>query len=201
VYRNSVHRKIVVGLDDRAEGTDALHLAAMLAPPSGAELIAVSVFPPPVADPNAHQGTVEADAEFIFDKARRATPGLELETRALIGTSPPKVLDEIAEAEQADLIVLGSTHRGTLGHILPGSTASRLLHGAPCAIAVAPRGFTQRRESGLRRIAVGYDGLPESRAAVRVAEQLAEAEDASLLLLAVAEPPPSHRDMRSPSPR
>jgi nucleotide-binding universal stress UspA family protein len=185
-----VYRKIIVGYDDRAEGMDALHLAALLARSTGAELIAASVFPPPAFDPNAHQGTLEADSDFLFEKAQRATPGLALETQALVERSAPKALHELAELEQADLIVLGSSHRGRLGRIYPGSTATRLLHSAPCAIVVAPRGFGRHERAGLRQIAVGYDGLPEARAALRAAEELADAEGAALLLLAVAEPPP-----------
>jgi nucleotide-binding universal stress UspA family protein len=34
----------------------------------------------------------------------------------------------------------GSTHRGPIGRVLAGSTARKLLHGAPCPVLVVPRG-------------------------------------------------------------
>lgn len=66
----------------------------------------------------------------------------------------------------------------------PGSTVSRLLHGAPCPIAVAPRGY-HRRPAPLEAIAVAYDGSPEARHALEAAAPLAERLDASLRLVAV----------------
>ena len=43
------------------------------------------------------------------------------------------------------LIVVGSTHTGRAGRVLPGSTAERLLHGSPCPVAVAPKGYRGAR--------------------------------------------------------
>jgi nucleotide-binding universal stress UspA family protein len=80
------------------------------------------------------------------------------------------------------LIVLGSTHRGGLGRVMPGSVAERLLNGAPCPVAVAPRGYEPRE---LRVIAVGYDGSAEATAALELATALGEAADATLRVIAV----------------
>ncbi len=51
--------------------------------------------------------------------------------RVVGGVAAPRALHEVAEDEGADVIVLGSTHRGGLGRVLPGSVGERLLHGAP----------------------------------------------------------------------
>ncbi len=67
-------------------------------------------------------------------------------------------------AEDAALIVLGSTHTGRLGRVRPGSTGERLLLGAPCAVAVAPHGYRTRLDPALTRIGAAYDG---SRRGVR----------------------------------
>ena len=48
------------------------------------------------------------------------------------------------EAEHAELIVVGSSHTGRLGRVAPGSTGERLLHGAPCAVAIVPDGYRTR---------------------------------------------------------
>jgi nucleotide-binding universal stress UspA family protein len=50
-------------------------------------------------------------------------------------------LAELARSRRADLIVLGSTHRGPVGRVVPGATVEKLLGQAPCAVAVAPPGF------------------------------------------------------------
>lgn len=65
---------------------------------------------------------------------------------------------------------------------MPGSVAERLLSGAPCPVAVAPRGYEPRE---LRVIAVGYDGSAEATAALELATALGEAADATLRVIAV----------------
>jgi hypothetical protein len=63
------------------------------------------------------------------------------------------------------LIVLGSSHRSALGRVLAGTTAERLLHGAPSPVAVAPHGFRMRADGAIKTIAVGHDGSDEAEAA------------------------------------
>lgn len=75
-------------------------------------------------------------AERTVAKAQRA--GAEILTRTIADDSPGEGLLRIAEREHADLIVVGSSHRGTLGRVLPGSVPELLLHSASCPIAVAP---------------------------------------------------------------
>ena len=53
-------------------------------------------------------------------------------------------LDDVAEAEKASMIVVGSERHGARRRISPGSTGERLLHGAICPVAIAPRGFRDR---------------------------------------------------------
>lgn len=109
-------------------------------------------------------------------------------------------LAELARSEDADLIVLGSTHRGPIGRVLPGATAERLLGEAPCPVAIAPRGFGHLDESdpgwrplsdggadgGMRVIGVGYDGSPAAQNALDVAAELAMVNDAALRVYTVA---------------
>jgi len=84
---------------------------------------------------------------------------------------------DAAHSEHADLIVLGSAH-----------DATRLLHGSPIPVAVAPAGFANGPEDRLRVIGVGFDGQPESRAALRAAETLALEHDATMRVYAVVLP-------------
>ena len=88
------------------------------------------------------------------------------------GRSAARALYEYAEDQNADLIVVGSSHRGKLGRILPGSVGESLLRGAPCAVAVAPRGFARREHAGFGLIGIAYDGSEEADLALKQAERL-----------------------------
>ena len=74
----------------------------------------------------------------------------------------------------------------------PAPTAERLLHGAPCAVAIAPRGYER---GDVRHIGVAYEGSPEAEAALRAAEALALELDAALTVYCVVEPPPRDGSM------
>jgi nucleotide-binding universal stress UspA family protein len=111
-------------------------------------------------------------------------------------------LADLARAEDADLVVLGPTHRDGFGRLFPGTTLDRLSQHPPSALAIAPRGFGEPKreatewrplegddeDAGLRVLAVGFDGSPSSRAALDLASELALANRATIRLLAVAHP-------------
>jgi nucleotide-binding universal stress UspA family protein len=112
--------------------------------------------------------------------------GVQVDSRELASTSAARALHEAAEAEDAGLLVVGSTRRGTVGRVLPGSTAERLMHGAPCAIAVVPHGW--HAGGGLNTIGVAYVATDEGREALRGAQALARRAGATLRVLTVAKP-------------
>lgn len=184
--------RILVGVDGRDGGRDALYLARALAAPLEADVLAVCVIPYgpfPVAFVPL-EGESAQDASPSLEVAKEVLAGLEVETQAFGGGSPAWVMSDYAERGEVDLIVIGSPHRGALGRVFLGSVANSLLHGNACPVAVAPRGFaTQDHELPLRMIAVAYDGTRESRIALQRAETLALALGASLRLLTVVRPP------------
>ena len=106
----------------------------------------------------------------------------------------------MARYEGADLVVLGSTHRGPLGQIVPGTTMEHVLADAACIVAVAPPGFADRaasegwsplegeaEDAGMRVIGVGFDGTPAARRALKLATELALRNGAALRVYSVAE--------------
>ena len=120
-----------------------------------------------------------------------AAAGAELDKIEVEHGSVAKALHELAERGEADLIVLGSTHRAGLGRVTPGSVAEHLLRGARCRLAIAPEGFALRDDhERLRVIAVGYDGSPEAQVALEEAAALAGIEAASMRVIAVSAPAP-----------
>jgi nucleotide-binding universal stress UspA family protein len=84
------------------------------------------------------------------------------------------------------MIVVGSQRHGARRRISPGSTGERLLHGAICPVAVAPRGFREREvDAPIQRIGVAFVDTPEGREAVTVAGELAGETGATLTLYTV----------------
>jgi nucleotide-binding universal stress UspA family protein len=182
--------KVIVGYDGSAEARDALALARLMAELAGGRLILAAVLPihEESIGVEGYEAALAEDSERLLAGVLDELSELDTETRVRGDQPPAEALQALAEDEGADAIVLGSTHRGPLGRIYPGSIAERLLHGAPCAVAVAPRGFASRPEGQLRVLCVAFDGSPESQAALEVAAGLAEAAEATLRVVSVQEP-------------
>ena len=124
------------------------------------------------------------------------TAGGELERVHVERGSAAKKLYELAERGEADLMVLGSTHRASLGRVTPGSVAEHLLNGARCRLAIAPKGYARACAGGevreeLRVIGVGFDGTLESQSALEEAAKLGCRAGASIRVIAVDAPAPS----------
>jgi nucleotide-binding universal stress UspA family protein len=116
-----------------------------------------------------------------------ARDGGELKVVHVEKGSPADALQALAERGKADLIVLGSTQRAAFGSVAPGSVAEQLLHGASCRLVIAPKGYAQEdhSEDRLRVVAVGYDGMAESQAALDEAATLARKFGASMRVIGV----------------
>jgi nucleotide-binding universal stress UspA family protein len=75
------------------------------------------------------------------------------------------------------MLVLGSSSRGSWGHVALGSVTDRLLHSAELPLALAPLGFRAPGGSVLRRVTVAVDGSRLSEAvlvaAARMTRQMA----------------------------
>lgn len=183
--------RLLVGFDGSDGGRDALELTRTMGAPAEASALVVAVIPygPLPVDFEALEEDAAKEAEPLFEEARERLEGMTVETRGFGGGSPAGVMTEIAEAEDVDLVVVGSPHRGAIGRALIGSVAEGLLHGAPCAAVVAPRGYAAERHEPFRRIAVAYDGTPEAKAALHRAEAVAIGTGATLEILTVVAPP------------
>ena len=102
---------------------------------------------------------------------------------------PARALHDLAEGEAASLVVIGSSARGRVGRVLPGAVTDRLLHGAPCPVAVAPVGYSFEDASDAPRlIGVAFTDSPDGRAALSTACMLATRARGLVRLLTVAEP-------------
>jgi nucleotide-binding universal stress UspA family protein len=179
---------IIIGADGSARTEDAIAFARRLAATTGAELSLVGAYPydewPSRAASHEYGAFLRAETDDMLERMRRLA-GDAAATHAVADTSPARALQRAAESAGATLIVVGSTHRGRAGRVMPGTTADRLLHGAPCAVAVVPYDFRLQDDAAIGTVGVGYDGSAESRAAIDVAVEVARRLGASLKVIRV----------------
>jgi nucleotide-binding universal stress UspA family protein len=185
---------IVIGFDGSDSGEDALALGVLLCRATGAVPVVATVYPEayPIGP-----GRVDAEwvafmreqSEELLRCARRVLgDDVDADYRTVSAASESRGLHELAEEEQAEVVVVGSTHRGPLGRTSPGSTGDRLLQGSACPVAVAPRGLREQQPPGLRTIAVAFVDTPEAHEALGFAATLAQRSGAQLRLLSVVPP-------------
>jgi nucleotide-binding universal stress UspA family protein len=181
---------IIVGVDGSDRAVDALSFAALLARCARASLVLANAYPydDAVAQPDTerrHQ--LRQAAQRSLDRMRRQVPyGIPVLTRTIADRSPARALHTLAVRDHASLVVIGSSHRGTVGRVFIGTTAERLLHGTPCPVAVVPRGATP---GSLGTVVAGWDARPESAAALTAATAVARACGAQLRVVQVLDAP------------
>ena len=171
---------IIIGYDGSDRANDALALGRWLARAAAAEMILANVYP----DRPVYLDLLRGDAERLLSSA---DTGEQVVGRALPALSTAEGLRDLAEETNAQMIVVGSTHRGKLGLIAPGSTGERLLHGAPCAVAVAPAGYATEASDRPKRVAVACDARDEAAVALDAAIGIARSLDAPLRVITVLE--------------
>ena len=184
---------ILIGADASERSQDAIALARKLADRSGSQLVlaaAVPCTPVGLVAGNAIVVLVQevvketkARLEATAATLRKAGYDVDCVTRGFI--SAGQLLQTVAEERAVDLIIVGSTQTGRIGRVFSGSTAERLLHGAPCPVAVAPVGYRDIDHHQLRWIGVAFDGSDEARSALRAGVALAIRHGAQLDVLTV----------------
>ena len=177
-----MYKSVLVGVDFRQSGRDAIALARTLTDPQGSMTL-VHVYPGRFMP--THAVTPERlDEERARGERRleteRSEMGVEAELVLTQGPTPGQGLHEQAEQRAADLLVLGSCHRGTVGRAMLGDDTRGALNGAPCAIAIAPTGYAEQPQR-LAKIGVGYNGSPESKVALQAAKDLAASTGAEIV--------------------
>jgi nucleotide-binding universal stress UspA family protein len=167
-------KQVVVGVDGDEGGRDAIALAKHLLAHDG-ELTFAYVYP---GNAYVYRGASAAYDAGEREHARelleevRGEAGVEAHLRWRGSRSVGRGLHELCEVIEADLLVVGSSRRGLLGRVLMEDDTRAALNGAPCAIAIAPAGYSEQPVA-MREIGVGYDASPESEHAVAMARRIA----------------------------
>jgi nucleotide-binding universal stress UspA family protein len=165
---------VVTGVDGRPEGFDALALGQRLAAATGRRLLAVAAYPFAPLSSRALDGLTDAGgARRVLETVRYVVGPEGAELLAVPGSSPGRTLHEVAEAHDAALIVVGSSHQGPPGRLVLGAVTAETLRRAPCAVAVAPRGWADGPRA-LTHIGVAVDGSARDRSAIAFAAALAD---------------------------
>jgi nucleotide-binding universal stress UspA family protein len=135
-----------------------------------------------------------ASSQLVDLKGRAERRGIAVTTRIATGIPSEEVISA-ARGEDSDLIVVGTRGKTGLAHILLGSTAERVIRGAPCpvlAVRTEPADIEEVRALSrpvtLERILVPVDFSDCSLDALEYAVVVAQQAKASLMLLHVLEP-------------
>lgn len=188
-----MYSDLIIGFDGSDAGRDALAFGRRLALATGAGATVLHTRSYAAPSDDARDGAVDSTwreaAERVLDEAREMLADVpDVAYQAVAGPSPARALHSAVEVSGAPLIVLGATHRSTFGRIAPGTTADRILHAAPCAVAVAPAGYAERTaESRLATVGGAVDGGADSDRIARLAASVARSAGATLRLVTVVE--------------
>ena len=152
-------RLIVVGTDGSEPADEAVRQAIDMASREGARLHLVTAYPDPqmlrerttiwTNDPKGvlDSGRTADGAHMIIDLREVAeslvqraahdarSKGIEVETHVREG-QPAEVIIDVANQEQADLIVVGSRGLTGIKRYLLGSVSSKVSEHAPCSVMV-----------------------------------------------------------------
>jgi nucleotide-binding universal stress UspA family protein len=183
---------VIVGVDGRPTGRDAIELARHLVSPEG-KLTLVNVHsdelsPVHAITPGLTAGERETSHELLRRERAEADLDAEVELVSFVALSPGRGLHDLAEERGANLLVVGSSGRGVIGRAMLGDDTRAALNGAPCAVAIATRSYALH-PLPLASIGVGYDGSPESEAALAAARRVAAQQRAKLTALEVVSIP------------
>jgi nucleotide-binding universal stress UspA family protein len=178
--------RIVVGVDGTDWGFEALRQALLLAPKENPVLHAVTALD---TAPAIHAGfrapvfteLLEKEAEEARDTAEAIIGDREGCSASVVRGKPVDVLRRDRDELQATLVALGGRRSSRFLGIMLGDTGAELVHDAACSSLLAFP--ADERPWRPRKIVVGFDGSTYSSAALRSAEELAEALGATVEVL------------------
>jgi nucleotide-binding universal stress UspA family protein len=161
---------VIVSYDETRYDRDALALGRRFAD-AGATLALAYVRHAPDLD--------ERKARAMLDRGALAVGRPDAARHVVLNASTGDGLRDLAEREQADIVVFGSDYRTAAGTVRPGVSAQRLLSGGPSAVAIAPGELAEQPGLGFDRIGLLADG--PDLAAEQTAASLAAASGGTVV--------------------
>jgi nucleotide-binding universal stress UspA family protein len=188
-----VSSDLIVSYDGTPNDDDALALGKLLAR-TGASMSLAYIRHAREFDPRREE-LAQHDAERRLEQGAAWLGDPSIPRHVVFSGSTGEGLEQLAEAEQASVIVFGSDYRTPPGHAEPGTSAQRLLEGGAVAIAVAAAGLRSLADAAIRSIAVinaDGDGAAQDSAealAAKLGAKLVELGPASTDLIVVGSQP------------
>ena len=144
-------RRILLATDLTPASDLATDWAFALAERNGADLLVLSVIDPHELRQESQRTGLRWDQ--VRDRRQAAAQDLVARGRPTINVhfmvwtgEPGESIVSAADAEAADLIVVGTHGRGTIGRLLLGSVSEHVVRNAPCPVLVArPDAATRSR--------------------------------------------------------
>lgn len=162
--------RILIGVDGRRGGRDAIALATQLSAPD-ADLTMAHIIG---GGPNPwwaqmvwEERRFEPQAKMLAAEREAANVNAAIVCRE--AATPARGLHDLAVQHESDLIVVGSSRHSLLGQVLLGDDARATLSRAPCAVAIAPHQYAR---APLLEIGVGSDVSPGHELALATAREL-----------------------------
>lgn len=120
------------------------------------------------------------------------THGSDLDALSIVqnqveGDAPPEEITTYVEAQEIDLVVMGTHGRRGAQRLLLGSVTEEVVRKASCPVLTVRTDAEETSSQGVRRILVPVDFSDASKMAVRHAKELAQPDEAQLDLLHVLE--------------
>lgn len=162
--------KIIVSYDDTDMDRDALTLGRLLVEAGGDLALAY-------VRHSFGESLEQQQAEELLARGAASVGEPEMPQHVVVNPATSVGLTELAEKEEADVIVFGSEYRTAPGLVKPGISAHKLLLGGPSAIAVAPAGMHETPTVSVDTVGVIDEGDPSARG---TAESLAAALGATV---------------------
>ena len=179
-------RTILIAVDAGERTLDAVRLGELLARVSGLPAALATAFPRVPLGGEPERELREEARQTLLELGGTMEGVTVADARVVDSHSPARALHDLSEEEHAALVVIGSTHRGAVGRVVPGTVAERLLSGAACPVAVAPAGYAEsERPPRLNLIGVAFDGSEEAQLALDGAVALAARAGAQVRIITV----------------
>ena len=150
-------KTILTPIDSSAVSNEVVSTARELAKAMNARIVLITIVQPPVFTSEyaavmeniaevVEIGEKAAERQLTKVKERLASDGLVVETAQFNG-SPVIHITEQAEAQKADLIVMGSHGHTAFYDLLVGSTTHGVMKRARCPVVIVPPAENTRRKS------------------------------------------------------
>ena len=185
------YKKILIAVDGSESSRNALLQAFRLAVEEKCWITVTSVVPPYTGELDLTgvsdvRASLARPCEEALQEARQLAEqeGILIKTVREEGETYERIVD-LADAENADIIVMGRRGKRRMTHALVGSVTARVIGHTQRDVLVVPSGA----ELGWKRIVTGSDGSRFSTMATNKAISFATAYGGSLAVLSVVDVP------------